>query len=119
MIGEPAFQATVTEIRGKFLSNPSEKALADSFAIASNQFWWVEDDVYDFDVGSDGYIAARRITDEWGELMNELKERIFEIMRKEGVEIPKTGQIIVLEPFMKKHGYEDGCGWWIKEKQHR
>lgn len=29
------------------------------------------------------------------------------------VAIPRTKQIVVLEPFMKRNGYMDGNGWWV------
>jgi len=34
----------------------------------------------------------------------------------EGVKIPKSGQKVVLEPFMKRNGYLNRDGWWIKEE---
>ena len=108
---------TPTDVRGYFAERKSERDLADAFAITSNKFWWVEDNVYDYEEGTPEYIAARAITDEWGALMDEYEERIFMILRNEGVEIPETGRIKVLEPFMKRNGYRDDNGWWIKNKE--
>ena len=116
MASEPIPNKTPTDVRGYFAERKSERDLADAFAIASNKFWWVEDNVYDYEKGTPEYIAARAITDEWGALMDEYEERIFMILRNEGVEIPETGRIKVLEPFMKRNGYRDGNGWWIKNK---
>lgn len=112
---EPTPDKTAQEIHILFADRTTEKDLADAFALASNQFWWVEDNVYDYEKGTPEYQEARRIADEWGELMDEYKTRIFEILMREGIFIPSTGQIKVLEPFMSKHGYVDGNGWWIKE----
>ena len=117
MASEPIPNKTPTDVRGYFAERKSERDLADAFAIASNKFWWVEDNVYDYEEGTPEYIAARAITDEWGALMDEYEERIFMILRNEGVEIPETGRIKVLEPFMKRNGYRDGNGWWIKNKE--
>jgi len=117
MASEPIPNKTPTDVRGYFAERKSERDLADAFAIASNKFWWVEDNVYDYEKGTPEYIAARAITDEWGALMDEYEERIFMILRNEGVEIPETGRIKVLEPFMKRNGYRDGNGWWIKNKE--
>jgi len=117
MASEPIPDKTPTDVRGYFAERKSERDLADAFAIASNKFWWVEDNVYDYEKGTPEYIAARAITDEWGALMDEYEERIFMILRNEGVEIPETGRIKVLEPFMKRNGYRDGNGWWIKNKE--
>lgn len=117
MASEPIPNKTPTDVRGYFAERKSERDLADAFAIASNKFWWVEDNVYDYEKGTPEYIAARAITDEWGALMDEYEERIFMILRNEGVEIPETGRIKVLEPFMKRNGYRDANGWWIKNKE--
>ena len=117
MASEPIPNKTPTDVRGYFAERKSERDLADAFAIASNKFWWVEDNVYDYEKGTPEYIAARAITDEWGALMDEYEKRIFMILRNEGVEIPETGRIKVLEPFMKRNGYRDGNGWWIKNKE--
>ena len=117
MASEPTPNKTPTDVRGYFAERKSERDLADAFAIASNKLWWVEDNVYDYEKGTPEYIAARAITDEWGALMDEYEERIFMILRNEGVEIPETGRIKVLEPFMKRNGYRDGNGWWIKNKE--
>ena len=117
MASEPIPNKTPTDVRGYFAERKSERDLADAFAIASNKFWWVEDNVYDYEEGTPEYIAVRAITDEWGALMDEYEERIFMILRNEGVEIPETGRNQVLEPFMKRNGYRDGNGWWIKNKE--
>ena len=117
MASEPIPNKTPTDVRGYFAERKSERDLADAFAIASNKFWWVEDNVYDYEEGTPEYIAACAITDEWEALMDEYEERIFMILRNEGVEIPETGRIKVLEPFMKRNGYIDGNGWWIKNKE--
>ena len=111
MASEPIPNKTPTDVRGYFAERKSERDLADAFAITSNKFWWVEDNVYDYEEGTPEYIAACAITDEWGALMDEYEERIFMILRNEGVEIPETGRIKVLEPFMKRNGYRDGNGW--------
>ena len=117
MASEPIPNKTPTDVRGYFAERKSERDLADAFAITSNKFWWVEDNVYDYEEGTPEYIAACAITDEWGALIDEYEERIFMILRNEGVEIPETERIKVLEPFMKRNGYRDGNGWWIKNKE--
>ena len=117
MASEPISNKTPTDVRNYFAERKTEKDLADAFAITSNKFWWVEDNVYDYEEGTPEHIAARAITDEWGALMDEYEERIFMILRNEGVEIPETGRIKVLKLFMKKNGYIDGNGWWIKDKE--
>ena len=114
MVSEPIPDKNPTDVRNYFAERKTEKDLADAFALTSNKFWWVEDNVYDYEEGTPEHIAACAITDEWGALMDEYEERIFMILRSEGVDISETGRIKVLEPFMKRNGYRDGKGWWIK-----
>ena len=116
MASDPIPNKTPTDVRNYFAERKTEKDLADAYAISHNKFWWVEDDVYDYEEGTPEYEAARVVVDEWGALMDEYEERIFVILRSEGIEIPKTGRIKILEPFMKRNGYRDGNGWWIKDK---
>lgn len=108
---------TAAEVKAYFTDKHTEKDLADAFAIVHNKFWWVEDNEYDYEDGTPEHKAARATTDEWGALMDEYKKQIFEILINEGVAIPSTGQIKVLELFMARYGYANGNGWWIEEKE--
>ena len=105
---------TPAKMKRYFFGKQTEKDLADAFAIASNKFFLLADNEYDYEEGSKEYVEARAITDEWCALMNEYEEKILEILRSEGVIIPETGRIRVLKPFMARNGYIDGTGWWIK-----
>jgi len=49
--------------------------------------------------------------------MDKYTDMIFTFIKAEGKTIPEKGQIEVLAPFMKKFGYIDGNGWWIKESK--
>ena len=116
MVKEPIPDMSAAEVKAYFADKHTEKDLADAYAIVHNKFWWVEDNEYDYEEGTPEHKAACAITDEWGALMNEYKKRIFDILTNEGMTVPATGQIKVLEPFMARYGYADGNGWWIKEK---
>ena len=114
MSEEPMPGISPADIKEKYSETLTEQHLADAFSIASNKFWWVEDNVYDYEEGTPEYQVACDITDAWGELMDYYKSHIFIILQREGVTIPTTGQISVLEPFMLRNGYINGNGWWIK-----
>jgi len=73
------------------------------------------DDCYDFEVDTPEYNRARAMTRAWFDLMTVLKEKIFVVLCSEGVQIPEKGQLVVLSPFMKRNGFRNGNGWWIKE----
>lgn len=114
MCSEPSPNLTA-EIVAKAISEiVAESELATLFAVVENKAWWIEDEEYDYEVGTLEYKQAKEKTDLWFSLADELRSRIFDILRTEGVEIPEKGQIVVLEPFMKRNGFMDGRGWWIK-----
>ena len=117
MASDPTQGISASEIETYFADKQSAQDLADAYAITHNVFWWVEDNEYDFEEGSSEHKAACLITDEWGSLMKQYQSRILDVLRREGIEIPDAGQVVVLKPFMRKYGYEDQSGWWVKESR--
>ena len=115
MGGDPAPDVSAEGLKADALRAETEKELADAYAMASNKAWWVEDDVYDFNEGTPEYKEARRITAEWFAVEELIRNKIFEILRAEGVNIPKRGYNEVLVPFMDRNGYRDGSGWWVRK----
>lgn len=115
MCGEPSPGLTIEKANELFSKIETEKDIADLYAEVENKAWWIEDEQYDYDVGTDEYKVAREKTRMWFSLSDKLKEMIFVILKSEGIVIPDKGQIAVLEPFMKRNGYKNGSGWWIKE----
>ncbi|MBQ8746928.1 MAG: hypothetical protein IJZ08_03570 [Clostridia bacterium] len=105
---------SAAEIKDYFFDKTTEQDLADAYAITHNKFWSVVDNQYDHEEGSPEYISACAIADEWGNLMDEYKNRIFEILTNKGITVPATVQIHVLIPFMARFGYIDSHGWWLK-----
>lgn len=116
MASEPSPELTIDMAYEVYADVSDEKALADIFSIVENKSWWIEDEVYDYEEGTDEYKQACEITKKWFDLADRIKNDIFEILSVEGVKIPKSGQIVVLEPFMKRNGYLNRDGWWIKEE---
>ena len=59
----------------------------------------------------------RTVVDAWKEMMHALSDRIKDIMDRDHLHEPmdKGNPHPVHEPFMKRYGYRDGRGWWIKE----
>lgn len=113
MGGDPAPNLTVEQAEEAAGKINTESELAKLFAAVDNKSWWIEDQIYDFDTDTEEYKKATDLTDSWFALADKLRSKIFEILKSEGVEIPETGQITVLEPFMKRNGFKDGQGWWI------
>ena len=111
---EPAMDITPEDVRSRFAGKTDEQSLAEAYALAHNQAWWVEDNEYDFEVGTEEHAKAVAVTEEWMALMSEYESQIFEILKAEGVEIPDKGRIAVLAPFMERNGFLDGQGWWVE-----
>ncbi len=113
MGGDPAANLTLEQAEEAAGKLNTESELAKLYAAVHNKSWWIEDQIYDFDTDTEEYRKAAELTDSWFALEHKLRSKIFEILKSEGVEIPETGQITVLEPFMRRTGFKDGQGWWI------
>ena len=116
MANEPIPNMSVADVKAYFADKHTDNDLADAYAITHNKFWWVEDNEYDYEEGTPEHKIACAITDEWGSLMDAYKEKIFEILIREGVISPKTGQTEVLKPSMARFGSIERNGWWIKQE---
>ena len=49
---EPDPERTPEDVRQWYSQDRSEAGLAKAFAAASNKFWWVEDNIYDYPEGT-------------------------------------------------------------------
>lgn len=115
MSSEPYLDVTLEMVETAAKECETELELATLFAIVENKAWWIEDEEYDFAEGTEEHRQAVEKTELWFALADKLRKRIFCILQSEGAEIPSTGQITVLEPFMKRNGYKNGQGWWVKK----
>ena len=113
MCGDPSpelsIEGAIQEI--KHISNETD--LASLFASVDNKAWWIEDELYDYEEGTVEHAQIKETIDKWFSLSDTLRKMIFDILRGEGVLIPETKQIDVLEPFMRRNGYRNAQGWWL------
>ncbi len=117
MASDPCPNLTAEDVLMRIKNIKTEEDLAKLFALSENKAWWVEDNVYDYEEGTTEYLKACEIRDKWFNISDELRERIFAILRKEKVSIPQTRQRSVLIPFMEQYGFFDGDGWWLLQKK--
>lgn len=75
----PPLTGTVAGMRKLYSGCLSEQELADAYFIADNTFWWVEDDIYDYEEGTPEYNAAVKTFEEWLALSKEYESKIFTI----------------------------------------
>ena len=114
MGSEPLPGVEPDDIREWCRVHTSVQDMIDAYAVTHNKAWWIEDDEYDFEEGTQEWKIARDRTNRWFELMNEFEDKIYDLIRKQGTVVPDKGRIVVLEPFMEEYGYFDGDGWWFK-----
>lgn len=117
MAGDPLPEKTIEEMWETASQLKNTQELVDAFTGASNKFWWVEDDVYDYDENTEEYKKACEITKAWKELVDSLGDRLIQAAKAEGLmkideEHPRS--IVALTPVMEKYGYHDGRGWWVR-----
>lgn len=117
MTSDPCPNLSAEDVLMRIKNINTKEELAKLFALSENKAWWVEDNVYDYEEGTTEYQKACEIRDKWFNISDELRERIFAILRKEKVSIPQTRQRSVLIPFMEQNGFLDGNGWWLLQKK--
>lgn len=72
--------------------------------LVHNKFWYIEDDLYDYEEGTEDYIRVRDNVEAWGEMMDLLDDRVMSTAKEEGLlaeRQPDSGTIKQFEEFMK------------------
>lgn len=113
MCGDPSPELSIDGAKQAIKRISDETDLASLFASVDNKAWWIEDELYDYEEGTVEHAQIKETVDNWFSLSDTLRKMIFDVLRCEGVLIPKTKQIDVLEPFMRRNGYRNAQGWWL------
>lgn len=117
LAGDPMPDKSVEQMQLDIASISSTQELVDVYVQVHNKFWYIEDDLYDYEEGTEDYIRVRDNVEAWGEMMDLLDDRVMSTAKEEGLlaeRQPDSGTIKQFEEFMKKYGYRDGRGWWVK-----
>lgn len=112
---DPMPDKTVEQMKLEIAEIANTQEVVDAYVQVHNKFWYMEDDLYDYEEGTEEYIRVRRNVEAWGEIMDSLDARVMAVAREEGLLSERrlnAGTIKQLEKFMKKYGYRDSCGWW-------
>ena len=59
--------------------------LVDAYVLVHNKFWYIEDDLYDYEEGTEDYIRVRDNVEAWGEMMDLLDDRVMSTAKEEGL----------------------------------
>ena len=117
---DPMPGKNIDEMKQEIADIKTAQELVDAYVNIHNKFWFIEDDFYDYDEGTEKYEIAYKNVAAWGDMMQELDKRVMEAADQEGLlaeKQPNHGTIRQLKAFMDKYGYRDSCGWWIKKKR--
>ena len=120
LAGDPMPGTGVEEMEEIIAQISTTRELVDTYVSVHNKFWFIEDDLYDHEVGTEAYEQVRSIVDAWRGMWLDLERRVMETAEREGLlaeRRPDTGTIKQLEAFMEKYGYRDGRGWWVESHE--
>lgn len=117
MCKEPLPDISPKEMWSIYSQLKKTQEIVNTFAAASNEFWWIEDNVYDYEEGTEDYKEACRITYEWKELLDYLEDKVVQRAKEEKLmkrdeKYPRA--ISSLSPNMEKYGYQNKQGWWVR-----
>lgn len=110
---------SVEEMQQIISSITTTQDLVNAYVNVHNKRWFIEDDPYDYDEGTDEYENARSVVDAWGNMLDELDKRVVDTASAEGLlaeRQPDSGTVKQVEAFMDKYGYRNGRGWWVKKR---
>ena len=123
LIKEPLEDYTPQDVRDWLKENTGDANLATAYAQVSNQVGWIGHEVGDPDNDAETDKSIRARFDEWWALDKEIQQTIFtrieEYNKEHGTNYPISGKgtHYLIEPFMNKNGYRDGCGWWVEDEK--
>ena len=111
IITEPLPNITPEQWLERHNNAETEKELADAYAGASNEAWWLDDETYDTDCADSIKILCK----EWFHLVDRLIKKLLQIAKRENSqgEFQQTPIRKWLTPIMLRNGYRDADGWWI------
>ncbi len=115
--GDPFPNKIVDEMKEELKNSTTTQELVDAYVNVHNKFWFIEDDLYDYDEGSEEYKRVYDSISQWYQLMKQLDQEILKKASEEGLLDEKdsnSGTTKRLKSFMSRYGYCDASGWWVR-----
>ena len=119
---EPLSDVTIEEMWDVAKNCKNTQELVTAYARVHNEFWFIEDNIYDYEKGTEEYNKTEAIIDAWEKIMDYLEDKVISCAQEEGLlasRQKRSGVAKQREAFMSKYGYRDGRGWWVKIEQHQ
>ncbi len=117
LAGDPLPYMEVEEMRQMLSSITTTQELVDVYVKIHNKYWFIADDFYDCNENTEEHKSVQATVEAWGEIMEQVDKQIMDTAEKEGLLAERqsdSGTVKQLEGFMKKYGYRNGRGWWVK-----
>lgn len=117
LAGDPLPDMSIESMKSIVSKIESPQELVDVYAAVFNKAWYIEDDIYDYEEGTNEYKEACQYINKWFALMDELESKVMNQASSENLlteKAPNSGTVKQLEKFMQKYGYKNGNGWWVK-----
>lgn len=116
MCEEPLSNYAPKDIEKLYKDNPSLEVLADCYANSHNEYWWLEDELYDYQEGTNEYKLFKECVDSWWNLTNYFANEIIAYLGLNDDQISTKGIIYSILPFMDEHHWLFANGWWIQKE---
>ena len=99
---DPLPEMDIQEIRNRISTIISTQELVDIYAEVHNKFWFIEDDLYDYDEGTAEYESMCSVIDAWGKTLGDLNDRLMEKADEDGclLNMDDCGIVKRLDKFM-------------------
>ena len=120
MVKDPLPDISPKEIRKKYESVKSTRELVEIYAAVHNKLFWDIFDLDDYKKDTEEYRIFFRKLQRWEKLLDDIEDKVMNEANKEHLLISDeeiSGIYYRMEPFMKKYGFVNGCGWWISQKE--
>lgn len=117
LASESIRDCSIMDVKERVQEIVSIQELVDIYIVVYNKFWYIEDTLYDYEEDTEEYRAVYQNVHAWLKMMKSLEAKVVDAAREEKLLAPKeknSGLVKQLELFMKKYGYRDMCGWWVK-----
>ncbi len=113
--GDPIPDKFLEQMKAMLYNVSDVRELIKIYIVLDEKVVFKEDEIYDFDEGTQEQIEAEANFKKWFKLMKNAENRLIEYAKAEKMYIDDDiGLVKKLEPFMKKYGYRNVGGWWIK-----
>lgn len=118
LVREPLAGMTAEELSNAWKECSDIRERVSLYASVHNQVGWADDEIDDYRPGTVKHKEACRLYQSWRELEKTMCDQLIAFALEEGIPLPEgQGLMKKLAPVMRKYGFTDGNGWWIRKNE--